>query len=309
MSKRRRIQKLFEFCVGVTSLAMAQVITFIVFHFGLTGLKKIANYEMSNWLEYSVILTVSFLVVFLCFSSPINLLKRSKPMEFASTLRNCALTYGLFAAMLILTKNSIIDSRYQFLGSFILYVVFSLAGRFALKRTLLNRISSSKLATMTGIITTRDRAESFIPKLQTDWSKNIKAIALADAVIESGKYKCKRKNGKGFEEISEVCSVPVVANLENVLGWIRTASLDEVYINLPLDEEYDIPELIEELEDMGIVAIVNIPSMEKIVENSKFDNFNCMVKSGYPMVVFSPIIEDNTKLLIKRIVDVLGGLV
>ena len=103
--------------------------------------------------------------------------------------------------------------------------------------------------------------------------------------------------------------MPVVANLENVLGWIRTASLDEVYINLPLDEEYDIPELIEELEDMGIVAIVNIPSMEKIVENSKFDNFNCMVKSGYPMVVFSPIIEDNTKLLIKRIVDVLGGLV
>lgn len=309
MSKRRRIQKLFEFCVGVASLAMAQVITFIVFHFGLMGFKKIANYEVSKWFEYSSILIVSFLVVFLCFSSSINLLKRSRPMDFASTLRNCALTYGLFAALLILTKNSIIESRYQFLGSFILYVVFSLAGRFALKRSLLKRISSSKLATMTGIITTRDRAESFIPKLQTDWSKNIKAIALADAVIESGKYKCRKKNGRGFEEVSEVCSVPVVANMENMLGWIRTASLDEVYINLPFDDNYDIPELIEELEDMGIVAIVNIPSMEKIIEDSKFDNFNCMVKSGYPMVVFSPIIEDDTKMFIKRIVDIVGGFV
>lgn len=309
MSKRRRIQKLFEFIVGVCSLAMAQIITFIIFHFGLIGSKKIANYEMSKWLEYSAILIISFLVVFICFSSPINLLKRSRPMEFASTLRNCALTYGLFAALLILTKNSIIDSRYQFLGSFILYVVFSLAGRFALKRTLLGKIPNSKLATITSIITTKDRAESFIPKLQTDWSKNIRAVALTDAVIESGKYKCKRKNGRGFEEVNQVCGVPVVANLENVVGWIRTASLDEVYINLPLDENYNVPELIEELEDMGIVAIVNIPSMEKIVEDSKFDNFNCIVKSGYPMVVFSPTVENDTKMFIKRIVDLIGGLV
>ncbi|MGN1328118.1 MAG: sugar transferase [Eubacterium sp.] len=309
MSKRRRIQKLFEFIVGVCSLAMAQIITFILFHFGIVVSKKIVNYEISNWTEYTAILTISFLVVFICFSSPINLLKRSKPMEFASTLRNCALTYGLFAAMLILTKNSIIDSRYQFLGSFILYVIFSLAGRFALKKILLHRISESKLATMTGIITTKDRAEKFIPKLQTDWSKNIKAIALADAVIESGKYKCRKKNNRGYEEVSQVCGVPVVSNLENVVGWIRTASLDEVYINLPLDENYDISRLIEELEDMGIVAIVNIPSMEKIVEDSKFDNFNCIVKSGYPMVVFSPIVENSTQMFFKRVLDIIGGLI
>lgn len=309
MSNRRKIQYIFEFIVGIFSLALAQLATFIVFHFAIFGITKIADYKLSNWIEYSAILSISFLVVFLCFSSPINLLKRSRSMEFASTLRNCALTYGLFAVMLIITKNNLIESRYQFLGSFILFTVFSLFGRFVLKKIMLQKITESKLATITGIITTKDRAESFIPRLQTDWSKNITAIALADAVIESGKYKCRDKNGGRYKEITEICGVPVVANLENVIGWIRTASLDEVYINLPLNENYDIPGLIEELEDMGIVAIVNIPSMEKIVENSKFDNFNCMVKSGYPMVVFSPTVKNSTKLILKRIVDIIGGFV
>ncbi len=309
MSKRRTLQKQFEFIVGAISLAFAQLITFFIFHFGIFGYQKIADYSVEKWIEYSLVLAISFITVFTCFCSPLNLTKRSRSMEITSTLRNCALTYALFSAMLIITKNSIMESRYQFFGSFILYIVFSLMGRFALKRFLMKKISGSKLATITGIITTKDRAEDFIPKLQTDWSKDIRAVALADAVIESGKYKCRKKDSRGFKEVTEVCGIPVVANLENVMGWIRTASLDEVYINLPLDEDYNIPELIEELEDMGIVAIVNIPSMEKIVENSKFDNFNCMVKSGYPMVIFSPTVENDTKMLIKRIVDIIGGLV
>lgn len=309
MSKRRRIQKLFEFLVGIVSLVTAQITTYIVFHFGLiVGILKIATYGASKWIEYSVLLIISYLVIFICFASPINLLKRSRSMEFLSTLKNCALTYGLFAVTLILTKNDIINSRYQFLGSFILYTAFSLVGRYILKKVMLEKISDSKLATMTGIITTKGRAESFIPKLQTDWSKNIKAVALADAVIESGKYRCKNSKTGRYDVVTEVCSVPVVANFENILGWIRTASLDEVYINLPFNNKYDISALIEELEDMGITAIVNVPSMENIIENSKFDNFDCMVKSGYPMVVFSPIVENETMLTLKRMLDIAGGL-
>ncbi|MDD6728086.1 MAG: sugar transferase [Eubacteriales bacterium] len=309
MSRRRRIQSTFEFAVGALSLLFSQITTFVVFHFGIFGATKIANYEIYNWVEYSSLLGVSYLVVYFCFASPLNLLKRSRPMEFFSTLRNCAFTYGIFAVLLILSKNSIIESRYQFLGGFTLFLVFSLFGRFILKKVMLRKIRESKMATQTGIITTKERAEKFIPRLQTDWSKNIKAVALTDAVIESGKYKCKEKNSGRYREMQQVCGVPVVANMDNVIGWIRTASLDEVYINLPLDDKYHIPALIEELEDMGIVAIVNIPSMEKIVEESKFDNFNCMVKSGYPMVVFSPTIKNESHLVIKRIVDVIGGLV
>lgn len=309
MSKRRKIQKRFEFLVGLCSFILAQLVTYFIFHNGIFGVVKIADYEASDWIQYGAIALLSYVIVFLCFSSPINLLKRSRPMEFVSTLRNCTLTYALLSALLILTKSKIIESRYLFLGAYILYVSFSLVGRYVLKKVMLGKVSSSSLATMTGVITTMDRAEEFIPRLQTDWSKNIKAIALADAVLESGKYKIKSKRKRKFVEVSEICGVPVVANLDNIIGWIRTASLDEVYINLPLEKDFDIAGLIEELEDMGIVAIVNVPTMEKIIEKSKFDNFDCIVKSGYPMVVFSPVKENHTMLVLKRVIDVIGGFV
>lgn len=230
-------------------------------------------------------------------------------MEVLSTLRNCSITYGLFAVLLILTKNSIIDSRYQFVGSFVLFTVFSLIGRYILKKVMLKKISESRYATITGIISTKERAEEFIPRLKSDWSRNIKAVALVDAVIESGKYKCRDKNGKKYREVTDIDGVPVVANLENIIGWVRTTSLDEVYINLPFDDKYNVPQLVEELEDMGITAIVNLPSIENLVEQSKFDNFNCIVKSGYPMVVFSPTVENTAQLVLKRIIDIVGGLV
>ena len=40
-------------------------------------------------------------------------------------------------------------------------------------------------------------------------------------------------------------------------------------------------EIIEELEDMGITVNVNIPSLEKIVTESKYNNLNCVIESDY----------------------------
>ncbi|MCD7796523.1 MAG: sugar transferase [Clostridiales bacterium] len=312
MNKRKKMQRWLEFFAGIVSLFFAQLISYICFHFGIWIFSsKVSDYNTSTWAEYSIVLAVSYLVVFLLFSSPINLLKRSKPMEIASALRDCTLTYALFGTLLILTKNDIIESRYQYLGSFILFAVFSIILRYIIKRILLSKLSNSKFATITGIITTYDRAQEFIPRLQTDWSKNVKAVALADCIIENDEYKYIDKNNGSRTSVSELFGVPVVANMENVLGWIRTAPLDEVYINLPLDEIDNIADLVEEIENMGITVNINLPSVEKIVKDSKFDNFNCIVKSGYPMAVFSP--TDNkfgvAMAIMKRAIDIVGGLV
>ena len=312
MSKRRRIQSVLEFLSGLGALFLANIISFVAFSY----INKIPNYSDEVWLNYILTATISYLIVFLCFASPLNMLKRSRPMEFLSTTRNCVVTHALFAVLLLLTKNAIIESRYMFLGSFVFYLTFSLIFRYITKKIMLSKIRNSTYATHTGIITTTDRAEKFITGLQMDWSKSIKAVALLDTVIINGRY-CKREQTINSSSpiittqkpISDIGGVPVVANMENLLGWIRTASLDEVYINLPYSQSFPMHEIIEELEDMGITVNVNIPSLEKLVESSKFDNINCTVKTGYPMAVFSPAIQDEKALLIKRIVDIIGGLV
>ena len=101
MSNRRRLQKILEAVVGAVSLYASQFLTLFFFYFGI---KRISGYDPEKWIEYFILLTASYTILFLCFSSPINLLKRSRPMEFISTVRNCAMTYALFAVCLFFSK-------------------------------------------------------------------------------------------------------------------------------------------------------------------------------------------------------------
>lgn len=307
MSKRRRIQSVLEFSSGLLAIILANISTYIFFDLFVN---KIIDYSIHAWEYYFLIVVLTFIVVFAGFSSPLNMMKRSKSMEFLSTLRNCSVTYAIMAVFLLLSKNEILDSRYMFIGSFFAYLWFSLAFRFAIKIMLLKKISESTYASQTGIITTYDRAEPFIEKLKLDWSKNIKAVALLDANLSAEDYYTvkKTKSGRG-KRIESICDVPVVANSDNVISWIRTASLDEVFINLNDTGNDVIDAVVEELEDMGITVYVNISSLEKFVDNSKFDNLNCVVKTGYPMAVLSPAVQNNKLMFIKRCMDIVLGLI
>lgn len=310
MSNRRTIQKQMEFWVGIVAIFSSQIFAYIF----SSVINKIEHHSCQVWLGYIAIITVSYCATFFCFYSPLNLLKRSRKMEFSSTLRNCTFTYALFAVLMLLTKNPILKSRSMFISSFVFFFASSLLGRYILKKVLLKKIRGSKLATMTGIITNYQRAENFVTQLSTDWSKNIKAIALMDAIYENGSYRCKKdKNSDDFSEenyeiVNDILGIPVVANKENIMGWIRTASLDEVFINLDKISQDEISCFIEELEDMGITVHINIPSLEKIVEESKFENIECTVKAGYPMAILSPATHSSNALIVKRIMDIIGGL-
>lgn len=310
MDNRKRIQKQLEFFVGLFALALSNLLGYGFFTFVH---EKISDYDNTSWTEYIVIVLLSYIIIFFCFYSPINLLKRSRPMEFSSTIRNCALTYALLSVLLVLTKNEIVQSRYLFISGFIGYCILSCIGRFIIKRIMINYMPKSRFATITGVITTVDIGREFIPKLKNDWSKNIKAVALIDTVFDNGVYKRNKTENENENDTDEIISniddVPVVANLENLFGWIRTASLDEVYINLP-DGYLDMAaEYIEELEDMGIVVNINIPSLEKILDESKFNNLSCDVKADVPMAVFSPAVHSPTQMILKRIIDFAGGII
>lgn len=308
MNRRSRIQYILEFTAGLIALLTSNIACYIFF---TSIIPKIIDYPEGSWCSYILTLFVVYSIVFAFFSSPLNLLMRSRSREFFSTLRNCVVTYALLAVIMLLTKNNIIDSRYLFISSFTVFFIIDLIFRFILKKFMLKKISESKHATQTGIITTYSRADKFITDLKTDWSKNIKAVALLDAEYENNGYYCKTNNSSPNPiktRTDEIYNIPVVANRDNLMGWIRTASLDEVYINMPAGYEAYITQLIEELEDMGITVNVNIPTLEAILENSKFDNINCNVISGHPVAVFAPAIHNDREIIAKKMVDFIGGL-
>lgn len=309
MSRRSRIQYIMEFASGLVALLFANIVCYITF---TAVIPKILEYPHSSWCNYVMTLFVVYGIVFAFFSSPLNLLMRSRPREFLSTLRNCVVTYALLAVVLLLTKNEIIDSRYLFISSFIVFFAVDLMLRYITKKSMLKRITNSRHATQTGIITIYSKADKYITDLQLDWTKNIKAIALLDAEYENNGYYCMTSDEEAAPiktRTDEIYNIPVVANKENLMGWIRTAALDEVYINLPAGNESYIAILIEELEDMGITVHVNIPILEKILKNSKFDNINCSMIAGHPVAIFAPAIHNDREIILKKTTDFIGGLI
>ena len=167
------------------------------------------------------------------------------------------------------------------------------------------RISKSKFATRVGVISTYERANEFIPKLKENWTKNITAVALIDASFNDSGFILENNT-----PVFDVCGIPVVANIESIIGWIRTASLDEIYINVEnMSMLPNASELIEELEDMGVTVNINIPTLENLLADSKYNNINCVVESEYPMAQLAPTVISQSKLALKRVIDILGGLV
>lgn len=302
MNQQKRFQSGIEFIINLISLFASHAVAYLIF--GLI-IPKIQDYEQNDKVEYTIVLLLSAIIVFLYFSVEINFSVRDREFELISTLKNCFLTYGLFGVMLILTKNPIIDSRYLFLSSFAFYIAFSLLGRYVFKHYMIKKIAKSKFATRVGVISNYGRACEFIPKLKENWTNNVIAVALIDTDFNENGFVL--KNGKSIFDID---GVPVVANVDSIIGWIRTASLDEAYINVEsMDMLPEYNEIIEELEDMGITVNVNIPSLEKIVTESKYNNLNCVIESDYPMAQFAPTVISSGKLALKRFVDIIGGIV
>ena len=270
MNQQKRFQSGIEFIINLISLFASHAVAYLIF--GLI-IPKIQNYERNDRVEYTIVLLLSAIIVSLYFSVEINFSVRNREFELTSTLKNCFLTYALFGVMLILTKNPIIDSRYLFLSSFAFYIAFSLLGRYVFKHYMIKKFSKSKFATRVGVISNYGRACEFIPKLKENWTNNVIAVALIDTDFNENGFVL--KNGKSIFDID---GVPVVANADSIIGWIRTASLDEAYINVEsMDMLPEYNEIIEELEDMGITVNVNIPSLEKIVNESKYNNLKFVI--------------------------------
>ncbi len=318
MTKRTRIQLTFEYFVDLCAMLAANFIAVKIC--GL--INKIPPLSTETLIRYMLLAIISNTVIFVGFASSLNLSFRSRTAETLSVLRNCLLGYMVLAVLLLLTKNEIIESRYQFVISLILYIVISAIGRYILKRILIYRFSQSKLATLTGVVTVGERAEEFIERLQLDWVRRIEGLVLLDAVEENGVYKYQHSTksldesgnatvtySKELETVREIAGVPVVANSDNFMEWIRSSSLDEVFLNIPFGIGPQTEEYIEELESMGITVHANIPMFERATDDDSYGNISCGVTAGYPMVTFSAAEHSVTLLAVKRIFDFICGII
>lgn len=314
MNKRKATQLFIEFTVDLSSLLFANIIAFFV----CTVIDKIPSLTKQSIWVYVISLFLSFSVIFFGFSVSLDLSVRNRFREFIAVLRNCLLTYMTLAVALVLTRSDLINGRYMFILSLLLFIAINCVNRYFSKRMLIRHFSNSGFVSLTGVITVSGRAVDFVSDLQQDWTRHIKGVAVLDAENKDGKYvfSDNAEDRGGVSAASEprvinyISTVPVVANSANVIDWVRRESLDEVYINAPYEYEGQIADLAEEIESMGIAVHINLPVLENLVENSEFDNVECNMEAGYPMATLTAARRlPLSSVIFKRIVDIIGGLV
>lgn len=309
MNRKGKVQFWLEFISDLFCLVVANAISYLVFHYIYV---KIADYPPSEWVRYFLALLLAFIIVYAGFYSGLDIKRRDRKSEIISLIRNSSLTYLIFSAFILLIKSPIIESRFMLLGGFIFYTALLLPEKYFLKRWITGFFTNSRTASIAGIITTSDIAEEFVKGIKEDWSLNVSGVILADRALEG----VKPTNSSSGVMLAErevfpksICDVPVVSTDSSFMDWVRSAPLDEVFINLEIASTDEIQEIIEELEDMGITVHLNIPRLTRMLDQSKFNNINCRVYAGYPMATFAATKYSTAALVTKRMFDIFAGLI
>ena len=320
MNKRVRTQLSLEFIIDILSILAANVASYCIFTFIIP---KILDYPSEEWVRYGGTMFLAYLVVFFGYHSQLDVTQRDRRKEIVSQLKNVTFTYAMFSVLIILLKNSIVESRYMLVSGFLLTLAISMVGKYYLKRYLTGYFTKSRIASMTGIITTSDRAEEFVANIKEDWSLHLSGIVLLDDHVKNNVFSYSTKDRAAdligmeapvrvMERTSSlpdrILDVPVIATDDRFVDWIRSSPLDEIFINLPYSDDSEVQNLVEELEDMGITVHINIPSLDDILTSSKFNNINCKIQHGYPMATFTASEQNSGALIVKRTADIVLGI-
>ncbi len=141
------------------------------------------------------------------------------------------------------------------------------------------------------LVTTQDRVGYILSQLKSE--ETLESYTLRIAIVD--------QDMRGLK----LGGFPVVATLEDLMDDPRREVVDVAYINVPYNTGKSLEEYIEGFEEMGIPVQLNINMLEgKEGYSRRID-----MLGDLPVVSFAPRFFDCNKLLMKRVIDVIGAVV
>ncbi|MCM1182332.1 MAG: sugar transferase [Roseburia sp.] len=266
----------------MVSYALSLYIRFRIIHY--------EDYPRQFHLMVGAYLVVLCLLYSLFLDANRNFFYRGWYQEFYYTVRyTFILTVGL-VLVLYLTQQSYAFSRliYGIFG--ILNVLFTYAVHMLFKKVMWRYYRTSSNSEKLLVITRAESAQEVVRNLikGKEWYYDITAVAIYDA------------DRTGLE----VQGVPVVASRENLYEVVVQMTVDEVFICLPETPVAEIRVMVEKFEEMGLVCHYNADLFSRVNPNTYVQKM-----AGYSVISFALRTMDSRRLLVKRMIDILGALV
>ena len=257
--------------------------------------KGFGMYQEQSYRQLVIIMSVIDLFVAVLFSSFKNVLKRGYLIEFTAALRHVCLVEGISVFYVFTVQKGTEYSRIVFYIFPVIYLLLTTGCRYLWKNFLKKNVKLHHLRSVL-LVTTRECAEESINELHDNPYDHflLKGIVLMESDKEGG------SDGKA----DSILGVPVVAYSNNVAEYCLNEWVDAAMVILPPEMAYP-KTLIDQFQKMGIVvhrAIANKHAesdCKQIVE--RIGNYTVLTTS---MNYASP-----EALFLKRLVDIIGGLV
>lgn len=283
--KQKMIQNYSLLAIESLCIIVSYLTALVVRHKGFEAIPKL-DFYMTTLLA----LLFFHLLAYFLFDWNEAIFKRGYYTEFIAIFKYNICLVVLFSTYLFMTKTAYIFSRLSFFYFFIFNILLTYLTHLAFKHFLTSTYRSSINSNKVMLITTSKYAESILNKINdaNEWSFQITSICIMD------------KNQTG----SFIQGIPVIADSTSLLEKSKQIILDDVFIHLPAYAASEIENLISGFEFMGITVHLNVDVYNLNITQKKAGSF-----AGFTVLSFSTQIFDYRRLLIKRIIDIIGALI
>ena len=218
-----------------------------------------------------------------------GVLRRGFLIEMKCMIEHEICVMLLAVLYLFMSQQGVMYSRGAFTIMCTLYFFIAYAARIGWKKVIRSRKFAEGEKRSILIITTDAEAANVVKVLRGDsyGTYHLAGVALLD----------KNKTG------SMIQRVPVVAGADDVTAYIHKNWVDEVFFALP--EHVDIPKkIMKDCNRMGVVTHVQLAALNELGKNQVVEEI-----AGYMVLSSSINIVSSWQLLVKRLMDIAGGLV
>lgn len=223
-----------------------------------------------------------------------DILRRSFFQEFKKTVLFVTVVIVIIFTYLFVTKTSFFFSRMVLLQLWALGIFLIYCERIVWKRVIRRRMSDRKYLQSIIVVVSSQRAEVVVDALREKRYTGfyIRGLILSDASDVSGK-----------DAKETIKKVPVVADMENAVEYLKQNEVDEVFIDSSVRSKTK-EWLLEACEEMGVTTHVNIGYVTGENGHTLVENM-----AGYMVVTRSINVADPRQILVKRLMDIVGGII
>lgn len=245
------------------------------------------------YVQVAIFLIMADIISIIFLDSYKNIIKRGHYLEFIETLKQVTLVTVILILYLYITKSSDIYSRTIFILTWELNIILSYAMHELWKVFVKKYLTKGGSGLMRMVlVTTSDEYKELINNLisgRRNTRYRILAVYLVDRNDVNEKYK----------------DIPIMASKEDIEEYMCRNWVDEVFVSLKNEYRHFEEEFVEDCVAMGITIHQNIGQVigaaGRVQVIEKINNYTVLSSAINTITL--------TDIIIKRMIDILGGIV